>query len=115
MLAPILAFTADEIWENLPPAEETNPRAASVHLGTFPEPNEQADKSLISEWERLFEIREDVLRALEESRTAKLIGSSLEARIEISAAGDAYELLSCATSLLFRRWMCSLRKKVPAA
>ena len=94
MLAPILAFTADEIWENLPPAEVTNPRAASVHLGTFPEVNEQADTSLLSEWERLFEIREDVLRALEESRTAKLIGSSLEARVEISAAGNAYELLN---------------------
>jgi isoleucyl-tRNA synthetase len=94
MLAPILAFTADEIWENLPPADVTNPRAASVHLGTFPEVNEQADTSLLSEWERLFEIREDVLRALEESRTAKLIGSSLEARVEISAAGSAYELLN---------------------
>lgn len=94
MLAPILAFTADEIWENLPSAEVTNPRAASVHLGTFPEVNEQADTSLLSEWERLFEIREDVLRALEESRTAKLIGSSLEARVEISAAGNAYELLN---------------------
>ncbi|HET9787506.1 MAG TPA: zinc finger domain-containing protein, partial [Pyrinomonadaceae bacterium] len=75
-------------------AEVTNPRAASVHLGTFPEVNEQADTSLLSEWERLFEIREDVLRALEESRTAKLIGSSLEARVEISAAGNAYELLN---------------------
>ncbi|MCA1574406.1 MAG: isoleucine--tRNA ligase [Acidobacteria bacterium] len=92
MLAPILAFTADEIWETLP-ADKTQQRAASVHLGTFPEANQQTDTSLLSEWNRLFEIREDVLRALEESRTAKLIGSSLEARVEISAAGGAYELL----------------------
>jgi isoleucyl-tRNA synthetase len=92
MLAPILAFTADEIWENLPP-EDTVKRAASVHLGTFPEADRQTDPAVLSEWERIFEIREEVLRALEESRTAKLIGSSLEARVEISAAGSAYELL----------------------
>ncbi|MCM3873457.1 MAG: isoleucine--tRNA ligase [Pyrinomonadaceae bacterium] len=92
MLAPILAFTADEIWENLPLAE-SGQRAASVHLGVFPKANQQTDPAVLSEWERIFEIREDVLRALEESRTAKLIGSSLEARVEISAAGGAYELL----------------------
>jgi isoleucyl-tRNA synthetase len=92
MLAPILAFTADEIWEDLPP-EGTKQRAASVHLGTFPEVSEQTDTSVRSEWERIFEIREDVLRGLEESRTAKLIGSSLAARVEISAAGSAHQLL----------------------
>jgi isoleucyl-tRNA synthetase len=92
MLAPLLAFTADEIWENLP-VDAIKKRGASVHLGTFPEVNQQSDASMLSEWERIFEIREDVLRALEESRTAKSIGSSLEARVEISAAGSAYDLL----------------------
>jgi isoleucyl-tRNA synthetase len=92
MLAPILAFTTDEIWENLP-VDETRERPASVHLGVFPEATQQTDPVVLSEWERIFEIREDVLRGLEESRTAKLIGSSLEARVEISAAGNAYELL----------------------
>jgi isoleucyl-tRNA synthetase len=92
MLAPILAFTADEIWENLP-AEETRQRSSSVHLGTFPEANQRTDPRVLSDWERLFQIREDVLRALEESRTAKSIGSSLEARVEIVASGSAYELL----------------------
>jgi isoleucyl-tRNA synthetase len=92
MLAPILAFTADEIWENLP-ADATKQRATSVHLGTFPEADQQTDTGVLLEWERLFGIREDVLQALEESRTAKLIGSSLEARVEISAAGSAHELL----------------------
>ncbi|MCM3904650.1 MAG: isoleucine--tRNA ligase [Pyrinomonadaceae bacterium] len=92
MLAPILAFTADEIWENLP-ADETKKRSALVHLGTFPDVNQQTDSGVLSDWERLFEIREEVLRALEESRIGKLIGSSLEARVAISAAGSAYELL----------------------
>ncbi len=92
MLSPILAFTADEIWENLPtPANEQ--RALSVHLTTLPEPGGFADNELLSRWTQLFEIREDVLRALEEARIAKQIGSSLEARVEISASGNAYKLL----------------------
>jgi len=48
---------------------------------------------LLSSWERLFEIREEVLGALEKSRIAKQIGSSLEARVEISAGGSDYDHL----------------------
>ncbi|MGH9959301.1 MAG: class I tRNA ligase family protein, partial [Pyrinomonadaceae bacterium] len=92
MLAPILAFTADEIWENLPNSQ-TEARAGSIHIATLPKPVDTPNKELLSNWARLFEIREDVLRALEEARVAKRIGSSLEARIEILAAGGAYDLL----------------------
>ncbi len=91
LLGPILAFTADEIWENLPAGAEA--RQVSVHLATFPEAREEADYERFTNWERMFEVREDVLRALEEARTAKQIGSSLEARVEISAAGATYDLL----------------------
>ena len=90
MLSPILAFTADEIWENLPTLRK---RAVSVHLTTLPETAGFADNELLSAWTQLFEIREEVLRALEEARVAKQIGSSLEARVEISASGNAYKLL----------------------
>jgi isoleucyl-tRNA synthetase len=89
MLAPILVFTADEIWENLP---QDSDRVASVHLALLPEGGKR-EESLLSDWERLFEIREDVLRALEEARVAKQIGSSLEARVELQATGDRYEFL----------------------
>jgi isoleucyl-tRNA synthetase len=89
MLAPILAFTADEIWENLPPE---NDREQSVHLALLPSEG-LSEASLLSNWERLFEIREDVLRALEEARVAKQIGSSLEARVELRATGETYEFL----------------------
>jgi isoleucyl-tRNA synthetase len=92
MLSPILAFTADEIWENLP-TPENQQRAVSVHLTTLPETGGFGDNELLSTWTQLFEIREDVLRALEEARVAKQIGSSLEARVEISAVGNAYKLL----------------------
>ena len=90
MLAPLLVFTADEIWENLPRDID---QPAFVHLALLPEEDPQAEDSLLSNWERLFGIRDDVLQALEEARVAKQIGSSLEARLEISAAGDSYDLL----------------------
>ena len=92
MLAPLLAFTADEIWENLP-VSEAGDRPASVHLVTFPSADRVVDTQLRSNWERLFEIREDVLGALEKSRIARQIGSSLEARVKVSAAVTDYELL----------------------
>jgi isoleucyl-tRNA synthetase len=91
MLAPLLVFTADEIWENLPP---DSARPASVHLALLPQASGQRDESVLQNWERLFEIRDDVLQSLEEARVAKTIGSSLEARLEISAATDSYELLT---------------------
>jgi isoleucyl-tRNA synthetase len=90
MLAPILVFTADEIWENLPAA---NDRADFVHLALLPEPREQDTAELRDKWERLFAIRDEVLQTLEEARIAKQIGSSLEARVEIAAAGESYEVL----------------------
>ncbi len=88
LLAPILVFTADEVWENLP--ERTEP---SIHAAEFPKASEQADDALLSNWERLFAIRDDVLRALEEARVAKQIGSSLEAKVKLAASGSALELL----------------------
>jgi isoleucyl-tRNA synthetase len=88
MLAPILVFTADEIWENIP-----GDRSQSVHTTTFPSASAASENELLEDWERLFEIRDQVLRALEDARVAKLIGSSLEARVEIAASGDDLKLL----------------------
>jgi len=91
MLAPLLVFTADEIWENLP---ADNARPAFVHLALLPEASGGSETGLLENWEKLFEIRDDVLQSLEEARVGKQIGSSLEARLEISAAADSYDLLA---------------------
>jgi isoleucyl-tRNA synthetase len=90
MLATILVFTADEIWENLP---GDGSRPASVHLAELPAPRGFRDSELTGRWQEVFAVRDEVLRALEEARVSKLIGSSLEAAIEIAAAGKTYELL----------------------
>ena len=87
LLAPILAFTADEIWENLPVAEGAT-LLPSVHLAEFPAPRDVEDYELLQRWERLFSVRDEVLRALEEARAAKLIGSSLEAHVTLSIGDD---------------------------
>jgi isoleucyl-tRNA synthetase len=87
-LSPILVFTADEIWENLPDRVEP-----SVHIAEFPVAGEQSHDELLATWDRLFEIRDEVLRALEEARVAKQIGSSLEAKVTLSAPGDTLALL----------------------
>ncbi len=91
MLATILVFTADEIWENLPAGEA---RAASIHLVELPKARGARDAALGDRWTQLFEVRDVVLSALEEARVGKTIGSALEAAVEITAAGKTYELLA---------------------
>src|SRR4029078_9673732 len=63
MLGPILVFTAAEIWENLP--NRTEP---PIHLALLPAAAQGSDDALHAEWERLYAIRDNVLRALEEAR-----------------------------------------------
>ncbi len=90
MLATLLVFTADEIWENLP---GDGTRAASVHLAELPAASGNRDEELAARWEKLFEIRNDVLTKLEGMRISKLIGSSLDARVVIHSYGERYQLL----------------------
>jgi isoleucyl-tRNA synthetase len=100
LVAPILSFTADEIWEHLPTVEG---REKSVHLALFPKPEEifSGDYiALLDEWKKLFEIREAVLRKLELKRQNKEIGKGLEAAIEIEASGEALSLLQRYNSIL---------------
>ncbi|MDQ3649652.1 MAG: class I tRNA ligase family protein, partial [Acidobacteriota bacterium] len=92
LVAPILVFTADEIWENLPQANNED-HAASVHLTQFPEVRGSRDEKLLVDWDQLFKVRDEVLAKLEEARVAKVIGSSLEARVVIRPSAFVRELL----------------------
>ena len=91
ILAPILAFTADEIWEHIPRGANDD-TAPSVHVALFPE-SQSYDPVLISTWNSLFQVRDTVLGELEKARTNKLIGSSLEAAVVIRPSGKDAELL----------------------
>ncbi len=80
LMAPILAFTADEAFENLP-----NQQLASIHLAEFPKVESVIDTNLLDNWEKIFAIRDDVLKQLELARIEKLIGSGLEAKVIVKA------------------------------
>ncbi len=89
LLAPILAFTSDEAWENLP-----GQTLESVHMSEFPKAAAAIDEKLAANWERLFEIRDDVLKSLETARGEKVIGSSLDAKLILSADKETTLFLS---------------------
>jgi isoleucyl-tRNA synthetase len=93
LVAPILSFTADEVWEHLPPVEG---REVSVHLAQFPAPADVFSEDpapLLEEWKQIFAVRDQALRVLEEARQAKRIGKGLEAELEIAASGELLALL----------------------
>jgi isoleucyl-tRNA synthetase len=88
LIAPILSFTADEVWGYLPKVEG---RESSVHLALFPDladivPGNEA--GLEAEWEKLLEVRSQVLAKLELLRAEKVIGKSLEAVVTLSEGQD---------------------------
>jgi isoleucyl-tRNA synthetase len=89
LVAPILVFTADEVWENIPGARE-----ASVHIAEFPVVEEREDnRELLATWERLLDVRSLVQKALEEKRNQKVIGASVEAKVVLQAGGELHALL----------------------
>ena len=91
LIAPILAFTADELWHFLPAEREE-----SVHIGLFPRATDLvglADQALLARWTRLIGVRDQVLAAIEPRRKDKTIGSSLEAKVALSASNDDLVLL----------------------
>jgi isoleucyl-tRNA synthetase len=98
LLAPIMSFTCEEIWQYLPKVER---REDSVHLAQFPATADilgspaiaAADTKSEEEWATLRSVRNEVLKALEEARNNKLIGTGLEAQVVITASDPVYSLL----------------------
>jgi isoleucyl-tRNA synthetase len=99
LMAPILAFTSEEIWGYLPAASRDE---SSVHVSDFPQVSAAyVDEPLAARWERLLEVRGEILKALEQARNSKLIGTSLEARVDLYApAGEWQDLLAAYESAI---------------
>jgi isoleucyl-tRNA synthetase len=92
LMAPVLSFTAEEVWQMIP--KQPN-KLESVHLNEFPPVrSDLLDDALEARWEVLLSVRDEVLKALEAARKAKLIGTSLEARVELLAEPELLTLLS---------------------
>ncbi len=90
LLAPILPITADELWRNLPGAD-----ADSVHLADFPSALDAlVDPVLLDRWGRLLSLRDAVNAELEQLRRNKVVGTSLEATVTLTADGELAALLA---------------------
>jgi len=90
LMAPILAFTAEEIWRTL-----TKDENDSVMLHTWHELPTVADEAaLVERWSHIGAARVEVLKALEELRIAGKIGADLQAAVTVTAEGEQYEALA---------------------
>ena len=94
LMAPILSFTAEEIWQKLPHRVRQDVKAQSVHLAEFPVANPRwVNANLDRNWAYLLAVRTLVQGALERHRREKLIGSSLEAKVLLYAQAKQFNLL----------------------
>jgi isoleucyl-tRNA synthetase len=93
LVAPLISFTAEEVWEYMPAMKN---RLPSVHLELFPKPESLAatiDADLMSDWATLLMVRDEALKSLEEARNEKKIGKALDARLVLEVPGDMAALL----------------------
>jgi len=97
LVAPVLSFTSEEVWRYLPALRH---RPDSVHLSKFADTQDflgsrtpADDPSQYKDWQTLRLVRDEVLKALEDARNNKLIGTGLEAQVTITAADPVHSLL----------------------
>ncbi|MEL5848003.1 MAG: class I tRNA ligase family protein [Candidatus Igneacidithiobacillus chanchocoensis] len=101
-MAPILSFTAEEIWQHLPWRN-----AESVFFASYPVFELPADPALDARWQRLLQLREAVNAGLEGLRQEKKIGSALDAKVRIEANADWLALLEPLAAELRFLLLCS--------
>ena len=93
LIAPIMSFTADEIWSYIPHSSGDNSK--SVFLNDMPEKsNIKTDADFTAKWDLIAALREDVKKALEIKRADKVIGKSLEADVILYADGETKDTIS---------------------
>ena len=92
LLAPVLCFTTEEIWNAMPHSEKDFKK--HVMFAGMPKVCEEYDNAALAEkYDKLIAIKNDVSKALESARNEKIIGHSLNAKVEISAEGELYKFL----------------------
>ena len=92
MIAPILAYTSDEIWSYMPHSSQEDPDC--VLYNEMPQlTGVQVDEEFVNRWDRIHALRDDVQKALELARKEKKIGKSLEAKVELYCQGELYNFV----------------------
>ena len=109
LLAPVISFTAEEIWKYMPHAQSDNTK--SVFLNDMPAYDESfanETAALCDKWDKLFEYRDDVMKALEIARANKMIGKSLDAKVTVYVNNDeAYDILNAFADKLAETYITS--------
>lgn len=110
MIAPVLSFTMEEVWQFM---KKPASMPESVFMMPWPECKEEyIDEALESKWDNFIEIRSEITRVLEGARRAKTIGHSLDAKVELHAAGEALAILRSVESDLATLLIVSQAKLV---
>ena len=113
LLAPILAHTCEEVWQMLPGDREG---LESVHLALLDEPAEpsEEEQSLLSRWDRLLAVRDDVLRCVEQLRSSsEKVRDSMQASVSLHTEDATLgRLLASHAGLLAEIFVCSEVKLV---
>ena len=109
LMAPILAFTAEEIWAIV----DGGDTVMTSNWHELPVPADEA--ALVDRWRRLREVKAEASKVLEDLRTEGRIGSSLQAEVELRASGAKYELLASLEDDLRFVLICSKTTLVKAS
>ena len=88
-MAPILSFTAEELWQVFSGKDDDSVFFQTWHA--LPQPADGAE--LLSKWQRLRELRDPVRKSIEALRSEGKVGSSLQAEVDFHASGQDYEAL----------------------
>ena len=105
LVSPILAFTADEIWQFMPHTSDCDAR--HVVYNEIPEAKGEYDIDFMARWDRIHEMREDVKKALEIARAEKVIGAALDAKVTLYADGELYDFADSVKDMLKTVFMVS--------
>ncbi len=92
LVSPILAFTSDEIWHNMPHSSTDDTEC--VLFNEMPKPTGVgADDAFLARWDRIHLIRDGVKKALELARTNKIIGASLDSKVQLYCTGELFDFV----------------------
>jgi len=92
LMAPVLTFTAEEVWAHLP---EGSAVEESVYLTEFPAVEEvYEDERLAERWEQVQEVRREVTKKIEETRRQKIVGHSLDTHVHLYLSPPLFELIN---------------------
>lgn len=106
MIAPILAYTSDEIWKYMP--HSSKEKAEHVIYNEMPEKVDiSIDDDFMAFWDEIHELRDDVKKSLETFIKDKTIKSSLEAKVTLGASGDKLAFLKKAENELATAFIVS--------